>query len=480
MKTTIRKTAVYLFIEQALFDRVEKLVTAYNKQQVVSNAKLKMDFMVYVLDLITKYKARDKKEYVHLNAKLLEKIRKDYNHHMNFLVLEGVLSRKRYSKKKGKSYSYKVNYVESKNSVQRAVKVYDPLNFNFRKKLFATTNKRKDVADKKTRHLTKWLNGGYVTIDYDAALTYINTSEMLSDEQKISRRYQLEALKMGQWFYSRDGKDNRLHSNLTSLPKDLKPYLLHNGNKLISLDLKSSQPFMLAGILNLIINKEFDMLENLISGIVFKSRLDKMNGVLSVMIPKMLEPIAIIEIREFVSLIVNSDVYEYIGSHFSHKFLAELKKGGTISDLFYNDDKGVKVKKRFETIRDYSKRVFLEYLYCSPKSSEKRYKEVRAMFPDCINEFVDFLKERNTKHKWAKGDFAIILQNIESRLFLDVISKEFAKQYPNEFIATVHDSFLITQHSSQRIQNIAERQIKNRLGIKPVLKMEYEHLKSAC
>src|SRR5690554_4446241 len=81
----------------------------------------------------------------------------------------------------------------------------------------------------------------------------------------------------------------------------------------------------------------------------------------------------------------------------------------------------------------------LEYLYCSPESSEKRYLEIRRIFPKSVNDFIDEMKADNKKN------FPIILQNIESHLFLDIIAKEIASERPSLFIATIHDSIIVPE-----------------------------------
>jgi len=462
MKYIYNEKPIFLLIDNFLFEALEGLIEKNNQLHPKGKFKLKMDFAVYILDTISRKSTQKKSKYVRLKAKYLKDLQGNYNFYIDFLLQSKLLKRLPYNVNTSKCFGYRIIYPKPNLPARkrRFIK-YEPLSFTFKKKLAKHFDNRKSTADKSTGHLTKWLNSDFISLDYDSAIDYIHNSK-LTNNQLYHRRYLCEILKEDIWYYSREGKDNRLHSNLTSFPWDLKPFLSNKVKKLISQDLKSSQPFLLAGLLNLIVNKEYEKLEYILNNmIVDKVRKSKLESTLSIMIPKSLEPSTSKELIEFIKLIEKTDIYDYIGSQFSDKLLKNVKVKDGFEDLFYNENLGYKVKTKFNDLRDYAKRVMLEYMYCSPKSSEARYKELRAVFPNTLNEFVDTLKETNIKLGYTKNDFAIILQNIESYVFLDVVSKEFSVKYPNTFVATIHDSLIVPIGFENKVKRLLKNNLFN-------------------
>jgi len=473
MKYIYKKQPIFLLIDNLLFHTLEGLIEKNNQIHTKGKFKLKLDFAVYLLDLISRKSAQKKSKYVRIKAEYLKDLQWNYNYYIDFLLRVKLLTRIPYSKDGGNCYGYKIVCPKPiLTSKKRRNKKYEPLSFTFRKKLQKHFDSRKIKADKTTGHLTKWLNSDNISFDYESAIEYIH-SVPLNNNQLYQRRYLCEMLREGIWYYSRQGKDNRLHSNITTLPWDLKPFISNNGAKLVYLDLKSSQPFILAGLLNLIVNKEYDKLDYIVNNmIVNKSRRNKMNSSMSIMIPKSFESTANKELREFVKLVAETDIYDYIGTQFSTDFLRQITTKSGYVDLFYNKELGRKVKTEFDSLRSYSKRTMLEYLYCSPKSSEKRYKELRNMFPDVLNELVDSLKETNIKLGYGKNDFAIILQNIEASIFLDAVGFEFSNKYPNTFIGTIHDSVLVPIEFEQKALSELRTNLKELFDLNPYIKPE--------
>lgn len=480
MKYLYKKQPLFLLIDDLLFATLEGLIEKNNQIHTNGKYKLKMDFAVYILDTISRNRTQKKSKYVRLKAEYLKELQGNYNCYIDFLLQSKILKRSPYDVNTSKCFGYRIIYPKPNIPVRkrRFVK-YEPLSFTLKKKLTKHFDRRKSKADNSTGHLTRWLNSDFISFDYDSAIEYIHESNM-TNNKLYHRRYLCEMLKEDMWYYSREGKDNRLHSNLTSLPSDLKPFISNKGSELVSLDLKSSQPFLLAGLLNLIVIKAYDKLDYILNNMIINTyRKCKLEYMLSVMIPKSLEPTTNRELRGFIKLIEETDIYNYIGSQFSQIFLEKVKTKDGYEDMFFNKDLGRKVKTKFNCLRDYSKRAMLEYLYCSPKSSEKRYKELRVIFPDSVNELVDCLKETNIKLKYNKDDFAIILQNIESYIFLDVASSEFATKYPNTFVATIHDSLLVPIEYEIRAKKLLDNILYDSFNLKSEIKSELLR-KKAC
>lgn len=470
MKAVFNRKRRYMFLDQDLFDYLEDKVEWNNKLHPTGKLNLKLDVVVFLVDLITMKqgleRSKKNKGFAKICAVILKQYHHNYNAHIDFLLKTNVIKRKPYDAKKGKCFAYKIIWKPpfKKKWSQRKMKVYTPQDFTFSKKVDQIDYKKMLTADKRCSHLTKWLDCD-IKIDYHNALQYLDNVDMTGNK-KYQRRCSIERIHNGHWMYSRDGKDGRLHSNLVNLPSDLRPFLNYKGQTLCSLDFKSSQPFILAGILNLCFNKRYNLLDRLIEIIPDKKLVEVLRSTLAVMILKIPEPPFNTEVKAFIDMVVNGDIYNHLGEQYSPEFLARITKNGSIVDKFFDESTEKKVEKRFECLRDYSKVVMLEYLYCSSKSNEKRLNEVRRILPDCVNEFVDLMKLSD------KSDFPILLQNIEATLFLDVLTKELSEILPDMFMATIHDSIVVPMDYRIEVAEFMRKRTFEMFEIVPEIKDE--------
>ncbi len=443
MKTKIRKTPRYLLIEEETFKTLKTLIKENNKIHRKGKKHLKLDIAVFFIHYISYMclKRKDSLEhgYVPLMASILKKQHSNSNNYLNFLFDNGFIDKTGYSAKKNKARRFKVLHPTSKTTNRRKFIKYKPSDYCFNKNLNKDYAKKSKKANNSCPHLTKWLSSENLVVEYGKALDYIHSMKEV-ESKKISRIFAIEMLKNEIIHYQRNGKDNRLHSNLTNLPKDLRRFVKFKGNQqLYSFDIKSSQPLLLAGILNLVINKDVDKVKKLCSWVINSNLRNRIYLHLSTMMQKSFEHQTIKGIREFIHLTTKDDIYSYISDNFSEEFLCKIKTPIGISDKVYCKNSERKIIKHFKTIRDYSKMVMLEYLYCSKNLNEGRNNEVRAILPESLNDMVDNLK--STK----KEDFPIFLQNIESKLILDIITKEISKEFPNAPLYTIHDSIATTK-----------------------------------
>ena len=191
-----------------------------------------------------------------------------------------------------------------------------------------------------------------------------------------------------------------------------------------------------------------------------------LEDVMSITIPKTSEALVNNELKAFINQIVKGDIYLYIGNNFSTDFLELITFKNCFKDKIFDKNKNYKILKEFITLRDFSKKAMLEYLYCSTKSKEKRYLEIRRIFPKVVNDFVDEMKALD------KRDFPIILQNIEAHLFLDVITKKIALENPYLFIATIHDSVVVPEENEEQVKLTMADELYKTFGIMPEIKSE--------
>lgn len=465
MRFKKRERVFFFMLEETIFQRLKKEVTQHNLRHPKGSGKfVKIDVACFFIHIIDKRRTLLGEEvedgYVHLMSKILKKYHYDYSRYISFLKKNGFIEvTDGYSTFKGKSKRYKV--LLPKEPVEPII--FIPEDFTFSKKIMKIDVQERRRADRSCRHLTKWLHPDYLYINRPKAIKMVNDLQAkgLSNEKVSKRQQKIELISKGYISYKREGKDNRLHSVLTNLSKDLRPYLrFKRKQSLISSDLKSSQPFMLAGLINLIINQDKYRIEECVKAVKgIKRRRDILSNIN--MWKENLSDLEIIELKAFIKLVLEDDIYSYVGRKFSSDFQRKKFFGECVIDKFYCEQSESKKEKLFMDIRDYCKVVFLEYLYSSNSNNEERIKEVRRILPDTVNRLVSDLKKHN------KRDFPIFLQNLESYLLIDKITKEFSKKYPKAPLYTIHDSVATTKKYSELVRCALEQGLKNFFGIKP-------------
>ena len=235
-------------------------------------------------------------------------------------------------------------------------------------------------------------------------------------------------------FYGRSKTNYRYYSSLTSLNRIIRPFILVNDKRLFSIDIKSSQPFILATILDSSYYNDNNILYN-------KNRINKGIGGI-ILFPRFLEG-KDVGIKKYRGIPFYDDFYSHVLKNElgrePTKIERERLKQKTMQFLFFNNSKA---KRKNE----------LKYLV-------SQYPSINSFITSCLN----VIGERN---------FSFILQRSESYLVLDVISKEFNERFPNEPIFTIHDAILTTEKNAEYMFNLMEKRLAEYTGIIPGLKLE--------
>ena len=108
-----------------------------------------------------------------------------------------------------------------------------------------------DEDTQKYSYLHKWFNDS-LAIDEDAALNYLSLSHSIDrkeDKTKALDRYNsavigVDKMADSNYYFSVDTTAGRLHTNYTSMPSEIRNFTKYDGQELVSLDFKNSQPVM--------------------------------------------------------------------------------------------------------------------------------------------------------------------------------------------------------------------------------------------
>lgn len=259
-----------------------------------------------------------------------------------------------------------------------------------------------------------------------------------TDDVERFNAYQASATRIinQDFFYSVDSTSGRFHSNLSNMPKDLRPFARIQGESLVNLDIKNSQPYLSTKILT-------DP-----GSIAFLAK----DPALAMLLKELKVPHKQ-DIENYISLAVSGQIYEFM----MQKCL----------------DEGI------ELSRDQAKTHMLRILFARnrmPKDELNR--NVRQIF---INNFPSVQQLFSRVRGHIKGDkfrgfqrFAILLQTIESYLILSVILKRIYKELPGTIAVTVHDSIMtgILTNKVDEVKGIMVDELTRFVGYEPIISVE--------
>jgi hypothetical protein len=500
------KKQFFMIIQNELFNDLEQTVEEHNLHLTEDDEDIiRMDKAVFLLDYINyqkSYRLDDVTEngYIRIHSKFLNLyLQKELKKYREFLKKNSYIKIFPYYTEGSQSYGYKVSYIKNPKKLDKGKSeyiVYEFLDKNYEQTLLKSYEKnaqimhKKEVADRNTKHLTKWINEENIQVDWLSAFKFIENAKSLSIEQKEQYSYSINRIRFHQWYYLRSCNDNRLHSNLTNFPSILRQFLSHKGQELVSLDVKTSQPYLLAGIFNLFIEKKRDKLELLKQGLRGKEVKGKFGSLMNSI---SLEPLTITDFEAYKNLVCCNDIYSYIGANLSASFISSIKSTspeGEYKDKVYNPILSRNTTTYYKDLRSYCKVLVLEYMYCSIESSSKRLKEMKQIYPDAVNKFIydfKFCKELNIPKRQgirkrtkiqrekivnSKKLFAKFLQQLEAYIILDVITKELSKIYPEMFMATIHDSIVVPKEYEIEVKAFLQKKLYEILGIEAEIKSE--------
>lgn len=451
----------------------------------------KLDKLSYILHLINAIPLMDKdiqsEDFVPINAKKLQDKIQNYKKYLNYLEhdLQIIESDNHYvvgEKSKG------FRFVEKYRTPVKSMQVED---FTFRNKLKAHKN-RKVESVKHLDFLTKWFNPK-LQIDYDFVYEFLEEEHRLKIKNKTNWEYdrvrkkykhptnqlihaQMSAQRLKWQDYNLLLDDNvyRFHTNLTNMPSRIRNAVTYDGQKLISLDIKNSQPYLSTILLSrdfwIVQKKEpnknnslsiaFDEPQssyinsfNQINKVFNEIESDKLNisqinihnNDSYIMLGEIPKSLVDNEFQHYIDLVVSGKLYEYLEDEFVNELGIELK-----------DRKEVKAAV-FQVL--FTSNQFKGQAEAAPKRLfEQKFKEVYNVFAK--------IKSKD------KSLLPRLLQSIESHLMINVIAKRISIEYPFAPIYTIHDSISTTEEYIDVVKQIMIEELTKAIGHAPTIRPE--------
>lgn len=405
----------------------------------------KRDSLCYILHLINTLPLSNKKllskKFIPINATLLKEVINNYKDYLIYLEkdLNIIESDNQYIVgEKSKGFRFSKEY-------RTKVKEIPIVDFTLWKNL-NLRKKRNELTVSNLGYLTKWFNAG-LEIDFDKANKFLNEEYNLKMDNKslwdidnmgkyISPLNQYnhsficaEKIHRKDFNIKMDDNVMRLHSNLTNMRTVLRNALTYKGEKLYSIDLRNSQPYLTVGILN----------NNIIK--ILKYNYNSYY----IMLGELLGAIENKGFDKYIDLVVQGKLYDFLEDKFSNELGIQFESRRKVKQVIFQV-------------------LFTDNRFIGQKDAIPK-KLFKKLFPE-VYEVFSRIKRKDSSL------LPRLLQYIESRLFINIIAKRISKELPDAPIFTIHDSIVTIEQFVESVEIIMSEELENAIGYKPTLEIE--------
>lgn len=456
--------------------------------------KCKRDKLLYIIHLINALPLYNKDlmfdGFVPLNSKLLQDKISNYKEYIDYLLFDLKIIETDGQYIPGfKSIGYRL--VEKYNTPITSTEIVD---FTFHRKLKVERNNRASSV-KYLDYLTKWFNDK-LQIDIDYVNEFLKeeyklkvNNDALKDYDRSRKKFKepisqlnhakisAEKINREEYYLLHDDNVYRFHSNLTNMRSVIRNAVTYDGQKLISIDIKNSQPYLSTILLSrsFWIEKNFEPNHNNSLSISFNEpktantyafnnindNIYKVDGKIDdrlnishikthnsdsyIMLGDINKTLMNNEFSQYINLVVSGGLYEFLEQqfafHLGETFATRKEVKTAVFQVLFTDNR------------------FLGQEDAKPK------KLFKQMFPYVYEVF------RQIKSK-DKTLLPRLLQSIESYLIIDVIAKRISIEYPNAPIYTIHDSISTTEEYVDVVEAIMTEELSKAIGHAPKLARE--------
>jgi len=273
-----------------------------------------------------------------------------------------------------------------------------------------------------------------------------------------SRKDNIVAIGMKQFYMSRDETSGRLHSNVTGLSSRIFPALRIKGKPLVGYDIANSQPFLCSALINLLLDNEQKrgsfthfFSQNPIStpqtsfltNSSFQSYLKPFipSKTLSaiVMLEDFLSEADLTGVLEFQNLCLTGNLYPEIARNV-FGFEYENKNKRRVKDLFFT------------------------LFFTKPGNNKQGIPSFKIKYPG-VHQIISKIKELSVDSNF----FPVLLQCLESYYILERVCKRMNKEFPKAPLFTKHDSVYTTNEFLEQLKLIMDNEALELFGMIPKL-----------
>jgi len=268
----------------------------------------------------------------------------------------------------------------------------------------------------------------------------------------------------------------RLHTNLTNMPSRIRNAITYDGQKLYSLDIKNSQPYISTVLLSRdfwIEQKNEPNTPNTLSisfrepqslrepqsrkSLSFNNINDINNRILNISHIKIHSNDNYIMLGEIPQSLIDNEFQHYIDLVVSGKLYEFLEQA-------FQKELGIHLKDRKEV-----KAAVFQVLFTANQFKGQAEAAPKRVFEKMFKEVYDVFAKIKSKDKTL---LPRLLQSIESHLMINVIAKRIAEEYPNAPIYTIHDSITTTEEYVDVVEQIMKEELSKAIGHPPKIAKE--------
>ena len=273
----------------------------------------------------------------------------------------------------------------------------------------------------------------------------------------------MESFRRGEMRLSKTGKDHRLHSFLSNTKKELRTLFLFDGKPLVSIDLKSSQPYFLNYLL---VPENWEKVKtDIYPELQLLPQLTNQEELLS----------SILMFVGFRATDIRSDIKKLDFSDISwdndfYSMLVDRAKAENMTDVFPD---------RAATKRSVMMILFDDGWY---KDDSKEFQLFSKWYPHetelikLIKQLSRIVKSNNPDPNAVTNILPILLQRVESKILLEEICEVISRELPNAPLLPVHDCIHTTEEHVDAVTKILKRELSSIVGVVPGIKIEqYNH-----
>lgn len=439
----------------------------------------KKEHLLYILHLITSIPATNKdldcfKGFVPIYSPVMQKKIRNYRDYLDYLISRTkvlVTNNQYIVGLRSKGYQFNPKFSKK---VKPVTDHQDLLESALKTENTFSVNKRK-----KYNHVLKWYNP-CLQIDYDLAKAYIKEDFERKLKNPALRDFDVKTgqfknpytqyncselnihrISNGFFVLSVDNNVYRLHSAISNLKSEIRNCITYNGQDLVSIDIKNSQPYISTGILK---NSFWDASRKICTKYDFKGYFN-INSISKsilkeifnnnkeeifsfIMLCKSAESKANSDLHRYATLVQQGQFYEYLAGEIGNEL-----------NIDYSDRKRVKA--------DVFQVLFTDNRFLGQE--EARPKRIfKDRFPDVYDLFAAIKRHDKT-------NLPRLLQRIESHIMLLLVAKRIAKEKPRLPILTIHDSIVTTVGNEDYVQSVLKDEMAKAIGFPPTLSLEYWH-----
>ena len=420
----------------------------------------KKDYFYHLVDVIARkmdfLDPSDRNLRVNLQAKQLQSFNENYKRYVEYLKEVGVITVDDHYQTNEYTKGYKLT-ADYYNGEVYSIPVEDYTIKKKYKNYIAKVHKERLKNTENYTYLTKWFNDN-LTIDREAAIAEVDKLFPLyyhyhSGDTKIGGKLlyrkngarhkalrTIARIHAKDFSYNVDSTIGRFHSNLTNLKKELRKHISFKGQKLVSIDIKNSQPLLS----NILLNQQFyssPLLNQINNNIPISTINYWQKNILS-----------IIMLRENDVNSHQKEFCEYLRMSQSGRFYEELQSLLNQPGLTR------------EEVKEYTYILFFADNRHGPKLRKKEQPFVQK-FPHIYQIFC-LIKRKGKRYLPA------LLQRTESFIVIENAARRIGEEKPQLPIFTIHDSMITTQGNEKYIAHVLKEEIKRITNLDAKLSIE--------